>query len=300
MLINQPSLIPKTMHDLNWTNPFRILHIQYLRHVPIEKRNSYTPTVFVACSKEFTKLSAIWSRIELDCGRALRLQQLIRKFTYNEPISDVEDIAHGLYLEGAWYLDIDYQSFIFQAKILMDRIAYATLPLYNLRGISPHHSFTKHKEFFEKEKKKMEQIDKGYANHIINNTDWYDDLISARDKFIAHGRPHILATGVSPDEHPLITRIVVGSPAKERHLHTRKELVAKYMNKMLVSDKGWERKISNLNELARHMNSEDRKQFTDALQETGGELPDAYELARGIIEFANFYSKHFTARFKKS
>jgi hypothetical protein len=82
-------------------------------------------------------------------------------------------------------IQLDNESYILFMRILLDKLGILMeLVLNHPNKHSLHHSFTKHKEYFIKNK----QFNSKYSK-LLEGMHWYDQyLLSIRDKVVQHGR----------------------------------------------------------------------------------------------------------------
>jgi hypothetical protein len=95
-------------------------------------------------------------------------------------------------------IQLDSESYILFVRILLDKVGLLVeLVLNNPNKYSLHQSFTKHKEYFIKNR----QYNSKYSK-LLEEMYWYDQyLLLIRDKVVQHGR--VRHAWLKPDEKPV-------------------------------------------------------------------------------------------------
>lgn len=250
-------------------------------------------SIFVTSKAEFKKLFATYERIESDTQQLMIQQNLMKEFM-NDPDPNFD--KYTISEKYSYYAVIDYQNCIFQSKILMDNLSYLASIILNISP--PFHSFTKLRNAFLKNKNELRDIDSIYSEFIIKNTNWYENFVFTRDKFLAHGRPTYLA---NPSSSKIGHLKLFYLPYTRRTEHVKKtnELIEKYKNKINLENFDLVR-LDDLLSFSNQMTTKDKDQFRELIKERGAELPDIYDIVKGINDFTIFTLNHFMKKIKTS
>lgn len=292
-------------------NPFQKIIDTYRQAFPDKTTNSYPMSALIGCLKQYNHFLLTYYRLELDRLITHRHLKLVKELI-NKPYSDIsetEHFAYSLYVEGSQYVEIDYESFIFHSKILMDRIAYASCFFFHDIiteeldfGFAQNFDFTKLTYRFENEPRAKEHRHKDYVNYVLNKTDWYEQLHFARNKFVAHGLPYILGFEIDEKERLKITHIP-SDPERNKYLEAIRALAKKYAKFIDVNNpmelfeiSFWLERMDLSDADAKLLKGVHPRDPNSVLSRVGGILPDHIELANNIVVFANFSSNYFTDR----
>ena len=85
------------------------------------------------------------------------------------------------------YQDLDYQNLIIHACILLDRLIALSRRFLSGDSLPSFTSFSKHKDFLKRHPGGISRRHRGYVNHIVTRTDWFElPLKVLRDKYLMH------------------------------------------------------------------------------------------------------------------
>lgn len=292
-------------------DPFQKIIDAYRRCFPDQTTNQYPMSALIACIPQYKYFLLTYQRLELDRLINHRLSKLVKEFI-NKPFSDIsetEHLAYSLYEEGTRYTEIDYGSFIFHSKILMDKIAYASCFFFHDVitekldfKFARNFDFAKLKRRFRNSTGAMDHRHSEYVNYVLNNTRWYDQLQFTRNKIVAHGLPHIRGFGVDEEGRLQITHII-SDPDRTKYVTMIKALAEKYgkfrsgNNPMEPFEFSfWFERVDLTDEDEKLLIGKNPKDADSVLAGVGGTLPDHTELANNIVVFVNFFSEYFTDR----
>lgn len=130
----------------------------------------------------FDYLHIIWDRMKSD----LKLCGSSHKSVMEHGEHTSEKINEYMYAQKL--LQLDTESFIMFARILMDKVGKIIASLIQLpKGTYPGDSFSDHKKFFIKPENF--KYNPSYSQFLIDKTNWYEQhLLLVRDKMIAHSK----------------------------------------------------------------------------------------------------------------
>lgn len=205
------------------------------------------------------------------------------------------------------YLELDMESFLIFALMLMDRVVALTRHFYKQHDTHPSFSsFTQHRKFFLKSDNNPWSPDEEYARYIRDNTYWYESLLQiARDKLVVHaqaerlGGSHVRGLFFSGrDGDPRLVRLRWGM-LQQMQFEKISALKAKYRDRIpqLENERHNVFEILDILAVPDHYHiqeNEDRKEVRKLLSEVGGTLPDLNLLKGHIHDFLSFFNGHFT------
>lgn len=270
--------------DFRWFDPLRGVDARGDRDV------LFYP--YMAYSRQLQYLQAIWNRLRSDYSSYAQFYDFqTRAFEHRVgySLSTEEQLEYQRGLETILMLDLDHDSFIIHAKILMDKIGELTALLLRKHPNPPPKSFHRQRQFFLRCENAKYPPNQEYAE-LVRNTDWFEIcLSSARDVMVVHSIPNIGGMYFSSREGkitPLRYRWEWNPTieAKSRELASLKEKYASKYAELKTIDNYWLLVDFFVNHDL-ELEKPDVYKISSIIRTTGGYLPDLNILATRVIGF---------------
>jgi hypothetical protein len=176
---------PSELTNFQWSNPLEALTQKYMNNPAVMSADG-------AYLMYLEFLIVIWVRLINDFQTHDYIHGVVKEKIYSilgkHTLSSEERHILGLNDAAKLSLQVDYESFLIFACILMDKIPRLAQALLVEDPNIPTKSFHKHKEYFMKPDNTPYDLNENYAKLIREQTDWFDiSLELARDKLVTHG-----------------------------------------------------------------------------------------------------------------
>jgi hypothetical protein len=279
-----------TMEQFIWHDPL----------FPIFKSKRNSNDIFYAYLdylRQLKSLEIIWNRYHKGlaiCKSFDEFQSKLMEEQNGERILTSNEVHEmKAYEEAKYSLQLDHESFIIYARILMNKaskLAQVLLEDYNLES----NSFNdQKKELFKPHNRPYRN--ENYAKLVRDETHWFDiSLRSYRDDLIMHTVPriHVVVQDSLGNYRFLSLKSIGGSVDKQQELILLK---AKY-----EEDYPGLKSLNNLQEIIHYIKNHDVKlgrddivKFNRTVQSTGGALPEVRYIAEKILMFIEGFAKAF-------
>jgi len=283
------------LKNFQWSNPLILLGNKCT-----EKRGNKYTNAFLAHDSYIRYILAIWFRYVLE------LEQYMN---YRKQWNDSRNRSPGIYEMSPedWelyhhqnvlmtQLQLDYESFIIFARILMDKsVAIAKLLLDDNR--IPIKSFNDHKDFFLRPSNIPYHLNDEYGRLVREQTDWFDNCLKpTRDKVMVHSNVPWTGTHESSEGgiQFMRTNILSGQSLELEHerminLKHRYRPIYPELDKI---DTLWEIIEFFMNHNVK-LEPEDAGKLYQTIEKTGANLPSLKFIASNILDFQKSFAEIF-------
>jgi hypothetical protein len=270
--------------DFSWYDPLSGLDSMKDRGLTFYAHHGYL--------RQLRYLEAIWKRLTADyrnVGLYLEFTEKMTSHSVGYTFSKEEMSEYQRRLDSILLLDLDYDSFIIHAKILMDKVSELTVLLLRNQQNQPPKTFSQQRKFFLRPENATYPPNQKYAE-IVTKADWFElCLKTARDMMVVHSIPNFGGMMFSPREgklRPLRSRTGWSNllDVKSGELtmlktkyETRYPELKKIDNYWLIADFFMNNDIE--------LEKPDMFVISKTIRETGCYLPDLNYLATHVMAF---------------
>lgn len=246
----------------------------------------------MAYSRQLEYLQIIWGRLRSDYRSYTQFYDFQTKFFEHRvgyELSTKEQLEFQRGLETTLILNLDHDSFIIHAKILMDKIGELTSILLRNQGNRPPKSFHDQRVFFQRPENANYPPNQEYAE-LVRNADWFEICLGpVRDVMVVHSIPNVGGMLFSAREGKITPlRYPWGwNPMMETKSNELASLKEKYASKY-PELKGIVNYWLLVDFFVNHdleLEKQDVYKISSIIRATGGYLPDLNILATRVIKF---------------